>query len=110
MIGFDCTVQEGCIPEEIRGDLAQAIADCCANVLGSDQGPVEVKWAEIPKGFGFRGGYASTTSLVRGAIPDGCDKETRAKLLMAIGDEWCNISGAAKDEVIISARDASWNG
>ena len=53
MIEFDCTVQEGCIPEEIRGDLAQAIADCCDNVLGSDQGPVEVKCAELPKGFGF---------------------------------------------------------
>ena len=47
-------------------------------------------------------------ALVRGRIPDGCDRGTRARLLMGIADAWRRITGAAEDEVIVSARDWSW--
>jgi len=110
MIEFYCTVQEGCIPDSIRGSLEEAIKQCCFNALGEDQGPVDIGWSEIPEGFGFRGGRPSTTSIVRGRIPDGCDTETRTKLLMSLGDEWCRITGAGKDEVLVAARDWSYKG
>ena len=110
MIEFQCTVQEGCIPGTLRSELAHAIECCCREVLGMEQGPVTVSWVAIPKGFGFRGGHPSTTSLVRGKIPDGCDKGTRSELMKRIGDEWCRIAGAKKDELIVSARDISWAG
>lgn len=113
MVDFQCTVQEGQIPEALRGELAVAIEKACHEVLGPEHAaemPVAVEWIDIPEGFGFRGGKPSTTSLVRGKIPDGCDRETRARLLMRIGDEWCRISGKKQDEVIVSARDRSWLG
>ena len=52
----------------------------------------------------------STTSNVRGVIPDGCDQKTREALLCQIGQNWCSVSGVLEDEVIISMRDRSWNG
>ena len=52
----------------------------------------------------------STTSNVRGVIPDGCDQKTREALLSQIGENWCSVSGVLEDEVIISMRDRSWNG
>jgi len=113
MVHFECTVQEGKIPEDIRGALAGAIKSACRDVLSSGHEPeipVSVEWVEIPKGFGFRGGRLSTTSLVRGKIPDGCDREARSRLLMRIGDEWCRISGASQEELVVSARDRSWAG
>ena len=48
MIEFQCTVQEGCIPQTVRGALAEAIKRVCNEVLGRDQGPVNVIWIEVP--------------------------------------------------------------
>ncbi len=110
MIEFQCTVQEGCIPHTMRGLLAEAIEIVCNQVLGRDQGPVNVIWIEVPEGYGFRGGEPSTTSLVRGLIPDGCSSATRAKLLREIGDHWYDISGTTEEQLVVSARDQSWKG
>ena len=113
MVDFQCTVQEGQIREAIRADLEQAIEKACQEVLSSPHGSdllVTVEWVEVPEGFGFRGGKPSTTSLVRGKIPEGCERETRSRLLMKIGEEWCRISGKTQDEVVVSARDRNWLG
>ena len=110
MIHFECTVQDGCVPDDLRPSLASAIEKACNEALGHDEGPVEVSWAVIPKGFGFRGGQPSTTSLVRGRIPDGCDRETRSRMLKAIGDSWCQITDASPEELMVSARDRRWSG
>lgn len=110
MITFECTIQEGCVSDDLRPALAAAIERVCHNVLGPDQDPLTVSWTVIPKGFGFRGGEPSTTSLVRGRIPDGCDRETRARFIEAIGDSWCRITGASQHELMVSARDWSWSG
>ena len=110
MIKFQCVVQEGCIPELIRADLEQAISSISLEILGNDQGPVDISWSEIPKGFGFRGGEPSTSSLVRGQIPDGCNTETRTELLINLSRSWYDISGTTEEELVISARDMSWQG
>ena len=110
MIEFQCTIQEGCIPQTMRSVLAETIETVCNEVLGPDQGPVSIIWIEVPKGFGFRGGEPSTTSLVRGLIPDGCSSVTRAKLLREIGHYWYDVSGTTEEELVVSARDRSWNG
>ena len=110
MINFQCIVQEGCIPESVRADLEKSISGISLRILGNDQGPVNISWSEIPKGFGFRGGEPSTSSLVRGQIPDGCDSATRAKLLIDLSRSWYDISGTTEEELVISARDMSWQG
>jgi len=110
MISFECTVQDGCIAEELRSELAEAIDRACSDVLGPKTTPVETSWVVIKRGFGFRGGEPSTTSMVRGRIPDGCDAKTRGRLLKSIGESWCRISGASEDELMVSARDQGWAG
>ena len=110
MISFDLYVQEGCVSAELRPDIEAALGPVCIEVLGENAGPVEFSWTEIRKGFGFRGGRPSTTSLVRSRIPDGCDRATRARFLRSLGDEWCRITGATEHEVVVSARDWSWTG
>ena len=105
MIDFTCIVQEGCVPEEIRPKLASGLADVAASILGADPKAVEVEFSEIPRGFGFRGGEVSTTSMLRGRIPPGCDQETRVRLMRAMSDLWTGITGCSEDELVVSARD-----
>ncbi len=110
MTSFECTIQQGCITDELRPQLAEAISAACSDVLGPAALPFEMSWVEVKKGFGFRGGKPSTSSSVRGRIPDGCDPETRGRLLKSIGESWCRISGASEDELMVSARDQGWAG
>lgn len=110
MVTFELFVQEGCVPDESRTRIVEDIEAVCVEVLGLESGPVSVSWTVIPKGFGFRGGEPSTTSLVRGRIPDGYGPDVRARFLRAIGESWCNLTGATQDELMVSARDWSWTG
>ena len=110
MISFEIFVQEGCVSEGFRPSLESALESVCGDVLGPEAGPVAIAWTVIAKGHGFRGGLPSTTSLVRGRIPDGCARATRERLLRSIGAQWCRLTSCAQDEVIVSARDWSWKG
>ena len=105
MISFNCTIQEGIIPRELRPRLASELARICASILGGSPGDVTVQWTEVPHGFGFRGGRLSTTSAVRGEIPPGCEQETRVQLMQTIQDMWINLTGCTTDELVVSARD-----
>ena len=105
MIDFNCIVQEGCVPDEIRPELASGLANAATSILGGDPNAVEVEFSEIPHGFGFRGGEVSTTSMVRGRIPPGCDQDTRVRLMRAMSDVWTEITGCTEDDLVVSARD-----
>ena len=105
MITFNCTIQEGVIPVELRPRLAAGLARVCATILGGAPEDVSVDFTEIPHGFGFRGGELSTTSAVRGEVPPGCDQETRVRLMQAIQDMWLELTGCGTDELVVSARD-----
>lgn len=105
MIDFNCIVQEGCVPEGIRPKLASDLANVAVSILGGDPDAVEVEFAEIPSGFGFRGGEVSTTSMLRGRIPPGCDQDTRVRLMRALSDAWRENTGCSEDELVVSARD-----
>ena len=105
MIDFNCIVQEGCVPDEIRPKLAADLACAAVSVLGGDADAVEVEFSEIPRGFGFRGGEVSTTSMLRGRIPPGCDQDTRVRLMRAVSDAWTEATGCTEDELVVSARD-----
>lgn len=110
MVSIELFVQEGCVAEDLRPRIAAEIEAICPRVLGPQAADVEMSWTVIARGHGFRGGEPSTTSLVRARIPDGCVKATRALFLRSVGKAWCRITGAAGDEVIVSARDWSWTG
>ena len=105
MIDFNCIVQEGCVPDEIRPELASGLANAATSILGGDPNAVEVEFSEIPRGFGFRGGEVSTTSMVRGRIPPGYDQDTRVRLMRAMSDVWTGITGCSEDDLVVSARD-----
>lgn len=105
MITFNCTIQEGVIPVDLRPRLAAGLARVCADILGAALEDVSVAFTEIPHGFGFRGGVLSTTSAVRGEIPPGCDQATRVRLMQAIQDLWLELTGCTTDELVVSARD-----
>lgn len=105
MITFNCTIQEGVIPDALRPELASELARICADILGGTPSNVAVNWIEIPYRFGFRGGAISTTSSVRGEIPPGCDQSTRVRLMQTIQDRWMELTGCTTAELVVSARD-----
>ena len=110
MTTFEIYIQQGCVAGDVRPSIESALKAVCGQVLGPEAEPVEFAWTVIAKGHGFRGGLPSSTSLVRGRIPDGCVRATRERFLRTIGSEWRRLTGCAEDEVIVSARDWSWAG
>ncbi len=106
LVRYDCTMQEGQIGEEMRSRLAAGLVELTGRVLDVGADEVTVGFADIPQGFGFRGGVLSTTSLVRGSIAGGLEQPVRVELMQAICDMWMEISGCTVDELVVSARDA----
>ncbi len=108
MIHYNCIVQENHVPESTRAELVSGLTQVTAQVLGASPGDIQVQFMEIPHGAGYRGGELSTTSLVRGSIPPGCEQPVREKLLESICAMWCDVTGCADDEVVVSASDSDY--
>lgn len=105
MISFNCVVQEGAIPDELRPKLASELARVSASVLGGSTADVKVDFREVRNGYGFRGGEISTTSMVQGQLAQACEQSTRVELLTQICDMWRGLTGCDTEELVASARD-----
>ena len=105
MINFNCIVQERAVEQGLWPALRSRLVEIATDVLGGSPDRVAVEFEVIPHGYGFRGGEISTTSLVRGSIPPGCEQEVRVDLMRRICDMWCEVTGCTVDELIVSARD-----
>ena len=105
MINYNCIVQEGVVPDELRMKLAAEIRRISASVLSIAEDDIEVGYYEVRNGFGFRGGEVSTTSTVRGQLTEPIDQETRVDLMTQILNMWVAETGCEIDELLASARD-----
>ena len=105
MINYNCIVQEGVVPDELRMKLAAEIRRISASVLCIAEDDIDVSYYEVRNGFGFRGGEVSTTSTVRGQLTDPIDQETRVDLMTQILNMWVAETGCEIDELLVSARD-----
>ena len=107
MITFNCTIQEGVIPEETRRILNERLVQIASQTLGEAPDDVSVSYEVIPRGFGFRGGEISTSSSVRSVIPDGFSQEKRVEFMQAVQDMWIEVTGQTTAELVVGAADAS---
>ena len=105
MINYNCIVQEGVVPDELRMKLTGEIRRISASVLSIAEDDIDVRYYEVRNGFGFRGGEVSTTSTVRGQLTDPIDQETRVDLMTQILNMWVAETGCEIDELLVSARD-----
>lgn len=105
---YNCIVQQQHLPEELRPALVNGLKKATADVLGIPSGQVDVAFQDVPHGAGWRGGELSTTSLVRGTIPPGCEQPVREQLLRTICDMWSSVTGCDEDEVVVSAVDSDY--
>ena len=108
MITYNCTIQEGVIPEEQRQILNQRLVQIGAEVLGVAPDDISVNYEVIPHGFGFRGGELSTSSSVRSRIPDGFSQDKRVEFMQAVQDMWTQVTGQTTAELVVGAADASY--
>ena len=108
MITYNCTIQEGVIPEEQREILNVRLVQIGADVLGVAPDDITVNYEVIPHGFGFRGGELSTSSSVRSRIPDGFSQEKRVEFMQAVQDMWIEVTGQTTAELVVGAADASY--
>lgn len=109
MITYNCTIQEGVIPEDQRRILSERLVQIGAQVLGEAPDDISVSYEVIPHGFGFRGGEISTSSSVRGRIPDGFSQEKRVEFMQAVQDMWIEVTGQTTAELVVGASDMSFN-
>ena len=109
MITYNCTIQEGVIPEEQRRMLNERLVQIGSQVLGVAPDDITVNYEIIRRGFGFRGGgEISTTSSVRSRIPDGFSQEKRIEFMQAVQDMWIEVTGQTTSELVVGAADASY--
>ena len=108
MISYNCTIQEGVIPEEQREILNVRLVQIGAEVLGVPPDDITVSYEVIPHGFGFRGGELSTSSSVRSRIPDGFSQEKRVQFMQAVQDMWIEVTGQTTAELVVGAADAGY--
>ena len=108
MIAFNCTIQEGVIPEEQREIINLRLVQIGAAILGVAPDDISVDYEVIPHGFGFRGGEISTSSSVRSVIPDGFTQEKRVEFMTAVQDMWIEVTGQTTAELVVGAADASF--
>ena len=108
MITYNCTIQEGVIPEEQREILNARLVQIGAQILGVAPDDITVNYEVIPHGFGFRGGELSTSSSVRSRIPDGFSQEKRVEFMQAVQDMWIEVTGQTTAELVVGAADASY--
>ena len=108
VINYNCTIQEGVIPEEQRRILNERLVQIGAAVFGVAPDDISVSYEIIPRGFGFRGGELSTSSSVRSRIPDGISQEKRVEFMQAVQDMWIEVTGQTTAELVVGAADASY--
>ena len=108
VITYNCTIQEGVIPEEQRQIMNERLVQIGAAMLGVAADDISVNYEVIPHGFGFRGGELSTSSSVRSVIPDGFSQERRVEFMQAVQDVWIEVTGQTSAELVVSAADASY--
>ena len=109
MITYNCTIQEGIIPEEQRRILRERLIQIGAAILGVAPDDISVDYEVIPHGFGFRGGEISSSSSVRSRIPDGFSQEKRVEFMTAVQDMWIEVTGQTTAELVVGASDASYD-
>ena len=108
MVEYVCTVQEKQLPEELKPDLTAGLQRLSGEILDMAARDVSVRFREVPRGAGYRGGVLSTTSVIRGTVPAGCNQAVRERLLRAVCDMWTEITGCDEDEVVVSAVDEDY--
>ncbi len=109
MITYNCTIQEGVIPEEQRRILNAQLVQIGSEILGVAPDDIIINYEVIPRGFGFRGGGPSTSSSVRSVIPIGFSQEKRVEFLQTVQDMWVEVTGQTTDELVVSAADFGYN-
>ena len=108
MIIYNCTIQEGVIPEDQREILRARLVEIGGQILEIPADDITVNYEVIPHGFGFRGGEISSSSSVRSRIPDGFSQEKRVEFMQAVQDMWIEVTGQTTAELVVGAADASY--
>jgi len=107
---YQCAVSTGVLPEELRAKLATEFTRIHADVTGDAPEFVQVLFFDVPAGFGFAGGHASSMTNIAGYIRAGRSREVRARLLERINVGWTEVTGLPADELKITLFDvpAAW--
>ena len=109
MIIYNCVIQEGVIPAEQREILNARLVQIGASVLGEAPDDITVNYEVIPRGYGFRGGEPSTSSMVRSVIPAGFPQETRVEFMQQVQDMWIEVTGQTTDDLVVGAADFGYS-
>jgi phenylpyruvate tautomerase PptA (4-oxalocrotonate tautomerase family) len=103
---FQLLLHEGVIEPALRPRLVHELRAIYARRFGGGEDDVAVDVTEIPRGRFFTAGRLSRSSLVGGSVPAGTSRADRTKLMSDITARWCEITGAAPEEIVVSISDA----
>lgn len=102
---FRVILHEGVVDEAVRPRLLEGIRRVAAGIFGVAADAVTVEVTEIRKGRFFTAGRPSRSALIGTTVPPSTSRTDRTRLMAEITARWCEVTGCAPDEVLVSAPD-----
>ncbi|MEW2507822.1 MULTISPECIES: tautomerase family protein [unclassified Amycolatopsis] len=98
---YQFTVPSGGATLKHRAEVAAAVTKVHAEVTGAPEVYVHCSFTEVAPGSIFVAGEPVTGPRLVGFLRSGRPPELRARLLHRLADDWCAITGDAKESVAI---------
>jgi phenylpyruvate tautomerase PptA (4-oxalocrotonate tautomerase family) len=98
---FQFTVPTGGATLPRKAEVAAAMAQVHTKVTGAPGAYVYCSFVEVPPGNLFVAGEPIDGTRLVGVIRQGRSIEVRTKLIHGLADEWCKITGEAKEHLAI---------
>jgi phenylpyruvate tautomerase PptA (4-oxalocrotonate tautomerase family) len=98
---YQFTVPTGGATLQHKAEIAAAMTRVHAEVTGAPGIYVHCSFVEVPAGSIFVAGEPVSGPRMVGTIRVGRSTEVRAKLIHALADAWCEITGDTKESLAI---------
>ena len=105
-MAFQVILPEGLVDRRLHSRLVSEVRRIYARVFDAVEEQVAVEITEIPPGRFFTAGKPSRSSLVGGTVPPGTSRADRTRFLSDVTAMWCEVTGCAPHDVLVSASDA----
>jgi len=107
---YQCVVPPDTLTQAQRSGVAEALTNIHCEVTGAPAEFVNVIFNDLAPDSAFTAGKPAKTAIVAGNIRAGRPPEVRLQLLERISDAWMEITGWAKEDLVVSVADvpASW--
>lgn len=103
---YECLTAAGNVPDAVKSQVAKEITRIHCEATGAPPLFVHVMFPELPHGAHYTAGKIDThATIIRGGIRAGRSLESRQKIMKAISESWCRLTGQKDGDLMITLQD-----